>query len=1148
MNRFGNKVVSLLLSLALLFTLVPSGFALESTGNPEEQTAQPSAEEGDSVVAEEEASEPETEAVPSEEESATTPTEPPVEEGSTEVPDQPEKEEDTDVPEEQPAPADSPEIPEPTEEDPQPELLPDAAVQSAEPSDVLASAELPEQETPPTSSASIYNTLTLEGTFDYDAAAQVLKQINSTLFSILSMDQKSQECAMTRAAELAVYYSNTTRPTGESWATVLGDAGSNATIYKEVIACGSGSAEEVAQGWIQDEETYRYLSNDSIRSVGIGCFYQEESDTMYWVLIITNQYTSPSTNTGADFGTVQVAYQPNQLGTASVQLSASSMEVGETGHFAKLAISNGKDFFYPAGEQITYSTDNDAILTVDGQGNLTLKAPGQAVLTATLKGTNCTAFATVTVTLTLDTVKLKGIANQTGAVYLTWNGVTGANAYQVWRKVSGGSWAKVGAPVTKLSYTDTSVSSNVTYTYTVRALYTTEDLFLQGDYDRTGLTIRYLAAPELGSAKSSSTGIAVEWKAVTGATSYSVYRKTIQTSWVRVANVSGTSYLDTNVTANTQYYYTVRAQAGSSQSYYNTAGISATATTTVKTVTYMARSAVNYYKDTSTSGKAAGQLPARSKVAVISGWSKQVNGTTWYMILVNNQQYYIQANYLLGTPTISSIRNASTGLQITWNRISSGNGYCLYQKDSAGKWVRIATLTSNSKTSWIVPDANLSSGTRYTFTVRATYGSVLGDYSTAGASGVYVKTPKLLSATSNGKDQITFTWEQIPKATGYIVYRKPATSNTWTRIAQINSGSTCSYADKTVTAMTSYKYTVRATVNGVLSYYFSGLTGMVIPTDKVVSYVVTSNTKYYTAPGTNNSSPGSLKAGTVVQVISGWSKQVNGVVWYQIKVGSGLYYIPSNVLLAAPKLGSIAASGNALKITWRKVSNATGYLVYRKTSTTNWVRIASLKASALSYTDDSLASGTTYFYTVKAQYNSVGSDYDRKGLSLRYLSTPKLTSIKASTSGITVGWTRVTGSSGYVVYRKVSGGSWAEIGKVTSGSTISYMDKQNLLKGVTYIYTVRAFSGSALSYYQTSGLSAKATATVNPTTKSYVTTGDLNYRDAPGMDGRVVGTFSKGTTVQVIPSGTVKVDGSTWYMIYYKNNCYYASAKWLKAK
>lgn len=1146
MNRFGRNVVSLLLSLAFLFTLIPSGFALEDSGDPEEPaTAQQTAEQEDSVSPQDgDTPEPETEAAPSEEENAA---EPPVEGDGMEGPS--EQDEDPASAEEQPQPAEQPETPEPTGEGQQPEVLPDAEIPSVESSEVLADDELPEQGTPPASSSSIYNTLTLEGTFDYDAAAQVLDQINSTLFSILSMDQKSQTCAMTRAAELAVYYSNTTRPTGEDWATVLGDAGSGATIYKEAIACSSGSAQEVAQSWMNDEDIYRYLSSDSIRSVGIGCFYQEELDTVYWVLIITNQYTSPATSTGADSGPVPVSYQPNQLGTPGIQLSASTMNVGETGHFARLSISNGNGFFYPASDQISYSSSSQ-VLTVDSQGNLTPNAPGEAVLTASLKGTNCTASATVTVTLNLDTVKLKGIANQNGGVYLTWNAVTGANAYQVWRKVPGSGWVKVGTPVAKLNYSDTGVSSNVTYTYTVRAQYISDDTFVQGDYDRTGLTIRYLAAPKLASANASSVGIMVKWEGVTGATSYSIYRKTIQTNWARVATATSTSYLDTNVTSGTQYYYTVRAQSGSSISYYEAAGISATATATVKTETYLTRSAVNYYTDTSTSGKAAGQLPARSNALVLSGWSKQVNGTTWYMILVNNQQYYIQANYLLGTPIISSLRNTSTGLQVTWNRISSGNGYCLYQKDSAGKWVRIATLTSNSKTSWIVPDASLTSGTRYTFTVRAAYGSVLGYYSTTGTSGVYVKTPKLLSATSNGKDQITFTWEQIPKATGYIVYRKPASSNTWTRLAQINSGSTCSYVDKTVTPMTSYKYTVRANVNGVLSYYFSGLTGAVIPADKVVSYVVTSNAKYYTAPGTNNSSPGTLKAGTIVQVISGWSKQVNGVVWYQIKVGSSLYYIPSNVLLATPKLGKIAAYGNALSITWGKVSNATGYLVYRKTSTTNWVRIANLKASALSYTDDSLASGTTYFYTVRAQYNSIGSDYDRKGLSLQYLSTPKLTNIKASNSGITVGWTRVTGSSGYVIYRKVSGGSWAEIGKVTSGSTITYTDKQNLLKGVTYIYTVRASSGNALSHYQPSGISAKATATVNPVTKSYVTTGDLNYRTSPSSanDNNIVGTLSKGTTVQVIPSGTVKVDGSTWYMIYYKNNCYYASAKWLKAK
>ncbi|MCD7881452.1 MAG: Ig-like domain-containing protein, partial [Clostridiales bacterium] len=177
---------------------------------------------------------------------------------------------------------------------------------------------------------------------------------------------------------------------------------------------------------------------------------------------------------------------------------------------------------------------------------------------------------------------------------------------------------------------------------------------------------------------------------------------------------------------------------------------------------------------------------------------------------------------------------------------------------------------------------------------------------------------------------------------------------------------------------------------------------------------------------------------------------------------------------STPTLSSASNATSGITVKWGSVSGATSYRVYRKTSGGDWSRIAIVTST--SYTDTTAVSGTTYIYTVRA-YNSAGlSGYSSTGVTCIRLSNPSLSSATASSSGITVKWGAVTGATGYRVYRKVSGGSWERIATLSGNSAVSYTDT-SVTSGTTYIYTVRAVSGSYLSYYNTSGVSAKAAGT-----------------------------------------------------------------------
>ena len=179
----------------------------------------------------------------------------------------------------------------------------------------------------------------------------------------------------------------------------------------------------------------------------------------------------------------------------------------------------------------------------------------------------------------LSTPVLKSASKSGNAVLVTWNTVSGAEKYRVFRKGPGdSSWKAIGDSGST-SYTDYDVKNNSKYTYTVRCI--SADLKqYTSSYNSTGVSCTYFlhATPTLSSATAVSNGIKVSWSAVSGAAKYRVFRKTGNGSWTKLVDTAETSYTDTSCSRGTTYAYTVRCLGsdGSITSDYNTNGVSCT--------------------------------------------------------------------------------------------------------------------------------------------------------------------------------------------------------------------------------------------------------------------------------------------------------------------------------------------------------------------------------------------------------------------------------------------------------------------------------------------------------------------------------------------------------------------------------------------
>lgn len=162
-------------------------------------------------------------------------------------------------------------------------------------------------------------------------------------------------------------------------------------------------------------------------------------------------------------------------------------------------------------------------------------------------------------------------------------------------------------------------------------------------------------------------------------------------------------------------------------------------------------------------------------------------------------------------------------------------------------------------------------------------------------------------------------------------------------------------------------------------------------------------------------------------------------------------------------LGKISNVANGLKITWSKVTDADGYYIYRKT-TGEYTKIATITdASTLVYIDETAKGNTSYTYTVCAFNDAGNGNYNATGITLKRVLSPVVKAISNSTAGIKVEWNTVTGATGYEVLRRVKGGTFKAIAKLSGGNITKYIDA-TAVSGQAYIYTVRAVSGTSKGY------------------------------------------------------------------------------------
>ena len=131
-------------------------------------------------------------------------------------------------------------------------------------------------------------------------------------------------------------------------------------------------------------------------------------------------------------------------------------------------------------------------------------------------------------------------------INISWSFVSpNVDKYYIYRKAPGEtSWERIGKTIgyENRSYTDKNVKNNKKYTYTVRGVKGST----LGSYNKKGVSKKFMAAPKV--TYKVGKNVVLNWKKVSGATKYRVYRRNDKTfEWELLKTTTGTTFTDKNI-------------------------------------------------------------------------------------------------------------------------------------------------------------------------------------------------------------------------------------------------------------------------------------------------------------------------------------------------------------------------------------------------------------------------------------------------------------------------------------------------------------------------------------------------------------------------------------------------------------------------
>ena len=328
--------------------------------------------------------------------------------------------------------------------------------------------------------------------------------------------------------------------------------------------------------------------------------------------------------------------------------------------------------------------------------------------------------------------------------------------------------------------------------------------------------------PKLTSISNTDSGVKISFEKFAGVNGYyRIYRKTADTSWKSIADVSSASYTDTTATAGTVYTYTVK--------FIGYDGIESTYDKDGLTITRMKTPSVTKIENTVDGAKiswntVAGATKYRAYVKTSDGWKSigdtsstsivhtdVVSGTSYTYTIkaydsngaVSGYNYTGWSNKFIATPFIKNAEVTNSGVKLSWDKVAGAENYSyrIFIKNGSS-WKTIATVSGNTNT---YTDKTVSAGNTYTYTIRCvdSNNKYVSGYDSKGYTIRMLETPTGVSF-ENIDSGVVISFLEVQGAQSYRVYVKNGES--FSKLGDTNS---TSYIHESAVDGETYTYTVR---------------------------------------------------------------------------------------------------------------------------------------------------------------------------------------------------------------------------------------------------------------------------------------------------------------------------------------------------
>ena len=432
----------------------------------------------------------------------------------------------------------------------------------------------------------------------------------------------------------------------------------------------------------------------------------------------------------------------------------------------------------------------------------------------------------------------------------------------------------------------------------------------------------------------------------------------------------------------------------------------------------------------------------------------------------------------LPRPVVTSSNQAADGnIKLSWNSIEGASQYSVYRGDTKnGTYKKIGQMTEVE----YVDQSEISAGTTYYYKILALHEKEAANsaYSVVVSATRKLPQPVITGTTRESDGKPELSWEGVPGAVKYEVYRSEKKNGTYKRMIRTVKKV---YANTSAVPGTTYYYKVKAVPEAeqgasafskVLSVKcgYAPLVLTVSNQDSNGKPLLTWNTlegaenyevyRSFSEDGTfkklktttNNSHVHqAAEIGTSYYYkVTAYGKVSEDGSPISSEVVSGICVLPQPVVTLSNR-----PSDGKIKVSWDAVEDANKYDIYYATSKTgNYKKL--IAKTTTSHVHQKSEPGKKYYYKVKAvntEIEGIDSAFSQMKYRICDLPRPEITvSLNSKTGKPKVSWKKVEGAESYVVYYATSkSGTYKKLSTKT-GTTCTH---SKAVEGKTYYYKVK---------------------------------------------------------------------------------------------